>query len=333
MMIDNATKSRPNPRKRQKQVFDLPQKLDFLLSKSGMSRDTLYDKLSTKGMKKDTGRDFAKLVDERTLGKCFDKEQYRTVENKSIKKICGFFSGHLRIDLETISGGFAQSTYEVFKRDVERLTTSKTDIITLKLASEAATFLPGDIEYLTGKYVLYRYSFSKLPRVVTEVVAISANKTNHAQFDVRMFCHPALEGQASEEFLGTMFRFGRLFLIIASFCHERDRRLRSLYFPLLGVPHKVHFGLATGYSAHFEEPASVKVIAHKIADDSRLTDEDKKLVTRVAPDDKSIPAAVRPLISNHLDGDPLLPEEKADHTSKDDNTRILKPSKLKIPTL
>jgi hypothetical protein len=184
-----------------------------------------------------------------------------------------------------------------------------------------------EIEYLTGKYLLYRQSFGLTQASVVEVVSIFQAESKSNQLEVAMYAHPSHDKleeidpairpkrtkEYTEEYLGALFCVGEMYSLVCTYTGphplkdgELTHRIRYVVFPALTGPRRHHFGLILGYSPNRREPVAARIWAERMSGDPTLTDDDYAFVSRGTPREPSgpaIPEHVLPLIKNVITPD------------------------------
>jgi hypothetical protein len=303
------------PKRRRLGARELGTKLRYLLAKYGTSK--IVEELSSK-----TGADEKSGLQRRTVQRWLSDDEPSPVLNKpSRDKIVVYFHEHHGIDFKD---SWFECSFEEFKHDRDGAVGARpsqplrsgTPLVSTPQAHEfsiqipgVSTLTPDHIALLSGKYLLYRYSFRGRGEVVVEVITISSIKDNDMELEVVMYCHPVgnppnlreassststIASSQADKFVGKMFRLGHMFTIVSCFSSAKDRRLRCLHFPVLKVPRLTHYGLIDGYSLNLNEPVAARIVATKINSKTAMTPEDYSRVKRGIP---------------NVPGGPEVPEE------------------------
>jgi hypothetical protein len=197
------------------------------------------------------------------------------------------------------------------------------DGVTLALP-QARPLSSNEIRLLTGKYLLYRQSFSGRSSSVIEIASIYQADPSPMQLRIFMYGHPSHDDLAdydpanrpkrtkerTEDYVGTLCCVGDMYSIICTHSgahplreQTEDSRVRYVTFPVVNVLRRHHYGLIMGYSPNRREPVAARIWAEKISDDPALADSDFDRVARGHPnedDGVSIPDYVLSCIINQI---------------------------------
>lgn len=167
------------------------------------------------------------------------------------------------------------------------------------------------VRLFTGRYLLYRYSFSDSDRgqVVSEVAYIRPVPDTNHELDVVMYCHPPPDRpkgkQRSERhielYVGRLFRLGELYAMILHNdvgAQDRDeRRLRFYMFPRVGGSRTEHYGLVMGFTPNLREPVAARVFGVKAGDQTEPDETVYDQVLRGVPNTRGGPRVTRRILN------------------------------------
>lgn len=287
-------------------AVELPQKLLYLSNLAKIGLDVVF--AETHAHKK-------------TAEKLLKPDQI--INRPVITGIIKYFDRKLGLGLNALICDFFKSSFEDFCSEIQQRLAEKRDMIAVKLESDSEKMAEAEIRYICGKYELYRYSFSGYELIARELLTIQQVNNNSSQLEVKMYTQIAHqlkeipvetlmedkeEPKKPDIFHGTIFKFGKMYYIAASYSDKnKDHRMRFLFFPALdSIRGHIHYGILTGYSDNLSEPVASRAIAVKVSPRSTLNDGDMSKVKTDTPDDEAF-AKYRELI----EFDPRLKIENA----------------------
>ena len=296
-------------------MVDLTAKVEYLCRAARISTVNFIDEIS------DPIREKFERLDKRTAESFFNSAKSHGISRLPVHKVIRYFNTKLAMQLELLRCGFESSDYETFRAEIDEQRQQTTRTIPLSFDDSLDVITGAELEYICGKYALYRRSFSNFTDVVKEIAMISRNASSQSYLDINMYCHPSVRSKQRgadgriddavgdvEWFKGVVFKFGRMYSAIASYKSAAlERRIRYLHFPVLDARLPVHYGLVTGYSAYHQEPAAARIVAVKVGGESALSGDDKREVKRGDPNDlkdpdrPTVPSYVLDLIENNID--------------------------------
>lgn len=321
---DAAEEQRPDSvaRVNNSSVTEISRKLKHLLHAFGLKEHDLIQALGTRATPRTPGlhvgktggapgpkkeRDHEVITARTVRGWLKDTRVERIIYPYAQARIIRFFESETPgLDLPD---DILRLDWNAFVLLVDTVAKKLSKEIVLPLAASPTDLEDDIIEYLVGKYRLYRLSFADTGEIISEVGLISQVGNSKKQLKIEIYSPPADIARTvgtlsdAERFTGVLFRFGNMFYVAASFSEGDSSRMRYYHFPKLGISRWVHYGICSGFSSNLGEPVATKILAVKTRDPSVDPEKiDVSMIDRHQTSDEKM-AAVTGLVDNHIGGD------------------------------
>jgi hypothetical protein len=157
----------------------------------------------------------------------------------------------------------------------------------IPVARRLGRLLPRNIEMLSGKYVLYRYSMRFPSRLVSEVFTLSPSNDGD-YLEMRLRSSPENDSE-HEVYAGRFFRYGYMYWAVITFFIKVGQRkvdmMRVLHFPEVERPQGLYFGLMTADAHRPVQAVAVRCFARRISTETSFNPEDDSQIW-IIPADK-----------------------------------------------